>query len=118
MPRPRRDLTTPEKRHLHSLEGRMARLEAELQATRREWPNWSRRQARPPWHESYAYPARRLRIACGASERTARGGAVGGEGRKGSLAFSRGRVYVPFRYGSGASRFSHQRSEPTYGHAS
>ena len=37
MPRPRRDLTTPEKRHLHSLEGRMARLEAELQATRREW---------------------------------------------------------------------------------
>ncbi|HET9722610.1 MAG TPA: hypothetical protein VFR44_02065 [Actinomycetota bacterium] len=37
MPRPRRDLTTPEKRHLHSLEGRMARLEAELQATRSEW---------------------------------------------------------------------------------
>jgi hypothetical protein len=37
VPRPRRDLTTPEKRHLHSLEGRMARLEAELQATRREW---------------------------------------------------------------------------------
>jgi hypothetical protein len=37
MPRPRRDLTTPEKRHLHSLEGRMARLEAELKATRREW---------------------------------------------------------------------------------
>jgi hypothetical protein len=35
--RPRRDLTTPEKRHLHSLEGRMARLEAELRATRREW---------------------------------------------------------------------------------
>lgn len=37
MPRPRRDLTTPEKRHLRSLEGRMARLEAELQATRMEW---------------------------------------------------------------------------------
>ncbi len=37
VPRPRRDLTTAEKRHLHSLEGRMARLEAELQATRREW---------------------------------------------------------------------------------
>lgn len=37
VPRPRRDLTTTEKRHLHSLEGRMARLEAELQATRREW---------------------------------------------------------------------------------
>ena len=37
MPRPRRDLTTPEKRHMHSLGGRMARLEAELQATRREW---------------------------------------------------------------------------------
>ena len=37
VPRPRRDLTTPEKRHLHSLEGRMARLEAELQATRSEW---------------------------------------------------------------------------------
>ena len=37
MPRPRRDLTTPEKRHLHSLEGRISRLEAELQATRREW---------------------------------------------------------------------------------
>jgi hypothetical protein len=37
MPRPRRDLTTAEKRHLHSLEGRMARLEAELKATRREW---------------------------------------------------------------------------------
>jgi DNA-binding transcriptional regulator LsrR (DeoR family) len=37
MPRPRRDLTTPEKRHLHSLEGRMARLEAELRATRGEW---------------------------------------------------------------------------------
>ena len=37
MPRPRRDLTTPEKRHLHSLEGRMARLEAELRATRLEW---------------------------------------------------------------------------------
>jgi hypothetical protein len=37
MPRPRRDLTTTEKRHLHSLENRMARLEAELQATRREW---------------------------------------------------------------------------------
>ena len=30
-------LTTTEKRHLHSLEGRIARLEAELQATRREW---------------------------------------------------------------------------------
>jgi hypothetical protein len=37
VPRPRRDLTTTEKRHLHSLEGRIARLEAELQATRREW---------------------------------------------------------------------------------
>jgi len=37
VPRPRRDLTTPEKRHLHSLEGRIGRLEAELQATRREW---------------------------------------------------------------------------------
>ena len=37
VPRPRRDLTTAEKRHLHSLEGRMARLEAELQATRLEW---------------------------------------------------------------------------------
>jgi len=37
MPRPLRDLTTAEKRHLHSLEGRMARLEAELKATRREW---------------------------------------------------------------------------------
>jgi hypothetical protein len=37
VPRPRRDLTTSEKRHLHSLEGRMTRLEAELQATRREW---------------------------------------------------------------------------------
>jgi len=37
VPRPRRDLTTPEKRHLRSLEGRMARLEAELQATRSEW---------------------------------------------------------------------------------
>lgn len=37
MPRPRRDLTTPEKRHLHSLESRMGRLEAELQTTRREW---------------------------------------------------------------------------------
>ena len=36
-PRPRRDLTTTEKRHLHSLEGRISRLEAELQATRREW---------------------------------------------------------------------------------
>src|SRR6266540_4057693 len=106
MPRPRRDLTTPEKRHLHSLEGRMARLEAELQATRREWPNWSRRPARP------------LRIACGASERTARGGAVRGEGRKGPLAFLCGRVYVSVQVRSGASRFSHQRSEPTYGHAS
>jgi DNA-binding transcriptional regulator LsrR (DeoR family) len=30
-------MTTAEKRHLHSLEGRIARLEAELQATRREW---------------------------------------------------------------------------------
>ncbi len=96
----------------------MARLEAELQATRREWPNWSRRQARPPWHESYAYPARPLRIACGASERTARGGAVRGEGRKGPLAFLCGRVYVSVQVRSGASRFSHQRSEPTYGHAS
>jgi hypothetical protein len=37
VPRPRRDLTTTEKRHLHSLEGRISRLEAELQATRREW---------------------------------------------------------------------------------
>jgi hypothetical protein len=37
VPRPRRDLTTTEKRHLHSLEGRIARLETELQATRREW---------------------------------------------------------------------------------
>ena len=37
MPRPRRDLTTTEKRHLNSLENRMARLEAELLATRREW---------------------------------------------------------------------------------
>ena len=37
MPRPRRDLSTTEKRHLHSLEGRIGRLEAELQATRREW---------------------------------------------------------------------------------
>ena len=37
VPRPRTDLSTPEKRHLHSLEGRMARLEAELQAMRREW---------------------------------------------------------------------------------
>jgi hypothetical protein len=37
VPRPRRDLTTPEKRHLHSLEGRIARLEVELQATRHEW---------------------------------------------------------------------------------
>ena len=37
VPRPRRDLTTPEKRHLHSLEGRISRLEAELHATRREW---------------------------------------------------------------------------------
>ncbi|HKN81388.1 MAG TPA: hypothetical protein VJZ98_08630 [Actinomycetota bacterium] len=27
----------PEKRHLHSLEGRIGRLEVELQATRREW---------------------------------------------------------------------------------
>jgi hypothetical protein len=37
VPRPRRDLTTTEKRHLHSLEGRIGRLEAELRATRREW---------------------------------------------------------------------------------
>ena len=37
VPRPRRDLTTTEKRHLHSLEGRIERLEAELHATRREW---------------------------------------------------------------------------------
>ena len=37
VPRPRRDLTTIEKRHLHSLEGRISRLEVELQATRREW---------------------------------------------------------------------------------
>lgn len=37
MPRLRKDLTTTEKRHLHSLEGRMARLEAELRATRCEW---------------------------------------------------------------------------------
>jgi hypothetical protein len=37
VPRPRRDLSTTEKRHLHWLEGRIARLEAELQATRREW---------------------------------------------------------------------------------
>ena len=37
VPRPRRDLTTAEKRHLHSLEGRIGRLEAELHATRREW---------------------------------------------------------------------------------
>ncbi len=37
VPRPRRDLSTPEKRHLHSLVGRMTRLEAELQAMRREW---------------------------------------------------------------------------------
>jgi hypothetical protein len=37
VPRPRRDLTTPEQRHLHSLEGRIARLEVELRATRGEW---------------------------------------------------------------------------------
>ena len=37
---------------------------------------------------SRACPARQLRIACDGSERTARGGAVGGEGRKGTLAFS------------------------------
>jgi hypothetical protein len=37
VPRPRRDLTTTEKRHLLSLEGRIGRLEVELQATRREW---------------------------------------------------------------------------------
>ena len=37
VPRPRWDLTTTEKRHLLSLEGRISRLEAELQATRREW---------------------------------------------------------------------------------
>jgi hypothetical protein len=30
-------MTTAEKRHLHSLEGRIGRLEAELHATRREW---------------------------------------------------------------------------------
>ena len=37
VPRPRRDLTTTEKRHLHSLEGRIERLDAELHATRLEW---------------------------------------------------------------------------------
>jgi hypothetical protein len=47
-------------------------------------PNWSRRQAKRPRRESLAYPGRPSRIACVASERTTRDGAVG-EKRKGSL---------------------------------
>ena len=93
VPRPRRDLTTTEKRHLHSLEGRIARLEAELQATRREWAELVEEAGQAAVarelgvsRQAVADRLRRIRA-------NRRGGAVGGEGRKGPLAFSRGRVY-------------------------
>jgi hypothetical protein len=64
-------------------------------------PNWSRTQAKRPWHESWACPVRPLRIAYAAFGRGATGGAVGSEGRKGSLCVLPGRgvcsVEVPER---------------------
>ena len=71
----------------------MARLEAELQATRREW-------AELVEEAGQAAAARELRVSRQAvADRLRRiranreGGADGGENRKGSLAFSRRRVY-------------------------
>ena len=113
VPRPRRDLSTSEKRHLHSLEGRMTRLEAELQAMRREWAELVEEAgqaavARELGVSRQAVADRLRRIRANREERSGRR-----KSARDPFAFSRGRVYVRLRYRSGASRFSHQRSEPT-----